>query len=113
MEEVPKLLSGIAFKKSMRWRGEAAFSRPVRWLLALHGDRPVPIQWAGQRAGGVTRLLRNSSQPEVSVSSAEEYLAALNRDAIVLDGAARREVIWAGVQAAATAAGGVYAHVHV
>ena len=31
----------------MRWRGEQAFSRPVRWLLALHGGALLPLHFAG------------------------------------------------------------------
>ncbi len=66
-DELPKLLAGLSFKKSMRWRGETAFSRPVRWLLALHGQTVVPAAWAGLRAGAATRLLRNADQPEAQV----------------------------------------------
>lgn len=38
-EELPGVLTKLAFPRSMRWQTEAAFSRPVRWLLALHGEQ--------------------------------------------------------------------------
>jgi glycyl-tRNA synthetase len=65
--ELPALLSALSFKKSMRWRGDTAFSRPVRWLLALHGSVQLPFVWAGLKAGSQTRLLRNASQPAALV----------------------------------------------
>lgn len=54
----------------MRWRGESAFSRPVRWLCALHGECVVPFAWGGVVAGGTTRLLRNAAVPELQVCAA-------------------------------------------
>ena len=50
-EELPALVGGLSFKKSMRWRPDAAFSRPMRWLLALHGETVVPFTYAGLQAG--------------------------------------------------------------
>ena len=50
-EELGGLIGGLSFGRSMRWSGEAAFSRPVRWLLALHGAAAVPCAFAGLQAG--------------------------------------------------------------
>lgn len=70
-EELPALLSSISFKRSMRWGAgpDVAFSRPVRWLLALHGDTALPVAWAGLRGGAATRVLRNAAAPELKVGS--------------------------------------------
>lgn len=66
-EELTGLVSSLSFKKSMRWNSEVAFSRPLRWLLALHGDTVLPLTYAGLQGGNVTRVLRNAAQPEVQV----------------------------------------------
>ncbi len=51
-EEVGALVGGLSFGKSMRWNGTgAAFSRPVRWLLGLHGETALPFSFAGLQAG--------------------------------------------------------------
>jgi hypothetical protein len=63
----------------------AAYSRPMRWLLALHGDTPLPFVYGPILAGAATRVLRNAAQPEQRVGSAEEYEQLLARC-----GAARR-----------------------
>ena len=38
-EALPGLVSGIKFDKSMRWNASnVAFSRPLRWFMALLGE---------------------------------------------------------------------------
>lgn len=106
-EELPALLGSISFKKSMRWRGDAAYSRPLRWIMALHGDCVVPFEFAGLAAGNTTRLLRNAERPEHSVPSADDYSSVLTQGRITLGVAQRRDQVWEGVQAAAHSVGGV------
>jgi len=55
-EALPGLIAGLRFEKSMRWNSSnAAFSRPVRWLLALYGDQVLKVEFAGLQAGNITR----------------------------------------------------------
>ncbi len=52
-EKLPELVAGIKYEKSMRWNEtNVSYSRPLRWLLALHGTAVVPFAYAGvdQRA---------------------------------------------------------------
>ena len=51
MEELGALVGGLAFGRAMRWNGDATFSRPVRWLLALHGAPVLPFAFGPLRAG--------------------------------------------------------------
>ncbi|KAI3427953.1 hypothetical protein D9Q98_006343 [Chlorella vulgaris] len=106
-EELSGLLASLSFKKSMRWRPDAAYSRPIRWLLAMHGEVVLPFSYAGLQAGASTRLLRNSEQPEQRVASADAYLSVLQQGRISLGLAKRKEQIWIDVTAAAEAVGGV------
>ncbi len=56
-DELPGLVSSLSFKKSMRWNpggagsGSVAFSRPMRWLLALHGDTVLPFVHGALQVG--------------------------------------------------------------
>ena len=50
-EELGGLVGSLSFKRSMRWNGDTPFSRPVRWLLALHGSTILPFSFAGLQAG--------------------------------------------------------------
>lgn len=72
-EELPALLATVKFKGNMRWRGDAVFSRPIRWLLALHGAAVVPVQYAGLSGGNTTRVLRNADQPEMQARPCSEF----------------------------------------
>jgi len=67
-------MGGLSFKKSMRWNSSAAFSRPVRWLLALHGETPLPFAFAGLQAGATSQGLR--SDGIIVVPSATDYMCA-------------------------------------
>jgi hypothetical protein len=49
----------------------------MRWLLALHGDAPLPFAYGTLVAGAGTRVLRNAAEPEIAVARAEDYEAAL------------------------------------
>ena len=58
-EELPGLVGSLSFGKSMRWSTATAYSRPMRWIVALHGDTVVPFVYGDVLAGHTTRLLRN------------------------------------------------------
>jgi glycyl-tRNA synthetase len=100
--ELAGLVGSLSFRKSMRWDGHgAAYSRPLRWLLALHGDAPVPFTWGGVASSPSTRLLRNAAAPVQQVALASAYLPLLSEQRITLDFDARRDAIWRDATAAA------------
>jgi len=66
--ELPGVVSSLSFKKSMRWDGfGVAYSRPMRWLMALHGATPITFSYGGLVASPSTRVLRNAPQPLLQV----------------------------------------------
>ncbi len=94
LQALPGLVSGIKFDKSMRWNStNVAFSRPVRWLLAMLGGAAIPFEYAGLTANSTTRGLRFLEPAEISVHSGAEYLAALEKQGIVLDPGTRKDMI--------------------
>jgi glycyl-tRNA synthetase len=93
-EALPRLISGIRFGKTMRWNETGvAFSRPVRWIVALFGDIVIPFQFAGVISGRVTRGLRPYGSPEITVADAGEYFAAMSAQNIYLSHDDRKEII--------------------
>jgi len=47
-EKLPELIDQIRFTLSMRWNDPVlSFSRPIRWLMALHGESWLPFSYAG------------------------------------------------------------------
>jgi glycyl-tRNA synthetase len=67
---LPDIVAKLAFGRSMRWQPHAphTFSRPIRWLLALHGEHMVPLRVGGLQSGASTRLLRTSKPPVATVA---------------------------------------------
>jgi glycyl-tRNA synthetase len=93
-EELPKLIGGLRFPKTMRWNEtNLYFPRPLRWLVGMLGDRVVPFEYAGVASGHTTRGLRPHSSPEIALTSADEYLSKMAEHHIVVDMAERRDQV--------------------
>ncbi|MBX3048090.1 MAG: glycine--tRNA ligase subunit beta [Anaerolineales bacterium] len=105
--ELPKLIAGLKFEQSMRWNASAVhFSRPIRWLLALHGEHLVAFEYAGLHSAAASRGLRLGAAAEFAVKSPADYQTQLKKQAILLDPAERRAAIEAQIAKLAKAAGG-------
>ncbi|MBW6466092.1 MAG: glycine--tRNA ligase subunit beta [Brevefilum sp.] len=104
---LPELIAGIRFNKSMRWNESGvAFSRPIRWLVALHDGDVVPFSYAGYHSNRTTRGLRFADKAEFDVDSPQDYLTQLAAQGIILDPAAREAQIRAQAEALAAEVGG-------
>ena len=115
VESLPGLLAGIKFDKSMRWlpssrvagkSGSVVFSRPLRWFVALLGERVIPFEYAGLIAGGVTRGLRPYNSPEIIIPAADRYFEIIQANGILLDVEKRKALIAEGVRRLAASVGG-------
>jgi glycyl-tRNA synthetase len=107
LEALPAFVAEINFVKTMRWNDSGvAFSRPIRWLVALLGETVIPFQYAGLTAGKVTRGLRPYDSPELEVKSADKYYDVIREAGIVLDADERSALIAKQVKEAAASVGG-------
>ncbi len=107
-EALPDFIGGLKFDKSMRWNETGqAFSRPVRWIVALFGETVIPFAFAGVASGAVTRGLRPNDSPPLELSGAASYARVLGAQGIVLDIDIRREHIRRQVQDLAAGVGGL------
>jgi glycyl-tRNA synthetase len=106
-EALPALIAAIKFDKTMRWNESlVAFSRPIRWLLALFGESVIPFEYAGLQSGNSTRGLRMLEPAELEVKDAAAFFAALKKQGIVLDPAERKDIIRKQVAALVTSVNG-------
>jgi glycyl-tRNA synthetase len=106
-EALPAFVASIKFEKSMKWNNSGvAFSRPLRWLLALLGSNLLPFEYAGVQSGTLTRGLRPYDSPEITISSAPAYFDAIRSAGIILDGEERAAIITSLVKQAAVTVGG-------
>jgi glycyl-tRNA synthetase len=106
-EALPGLVGGINFNKSMRWNESGvAFSRPIRWFVALLGESVIPFEYAGVVSGNVTRGLRPYDSPEIEIPSADKYFDLIRGAGIVIDGEERKALIVEQVEKAAASVKG-------
>ncbi|WP_353651089.1 glycine--tRNA ligase [Nakamurella sp. A5-74] len=101
------VVTELRAEKNMRWRDpQLSYARPVRWLLALFGDQPIPVVASAISSGTTTRVHRGAPDPELPVTSADGYPAFLAGHGIVLADADRRAAVVAGAtELAATVSG--------
>jgi glycyl-tRNA synthetase len=91
---LPNLVAGIRFDKSMRWNSSnVAFSRPIRWLVALLGEIVIPFVYAGIQSGRVTRGLRFYQPAEQSLADVPLYFKFMAEQGIYLESGERKQVI--------------------
>ncbi len=104
---LPDLIAALKFEKTMRWASDGvAFSRPLRWFVALWKDQVVPFKYAGISSGNVTRGPRAAGSPDVAIKSADQYQATLKQHNIILAYEERREVVKAQIAQVAESAKG-------
>jgi len=101
------IISGLNFPKSMRWGyHHTRFARPIRWLLALYGDKRIDILVENVHSSDYTMGHRFLTPEPIQVATIDGYFAALRDNYVIVDQAQRKEMIWHQVQEAAARAGG-------
>ncbi|MHB8476839.1 MAG: glycine--tRNA ligase subunit beta [Steroidobacteraceae bacterium] len=104
---VNQAVAELPIAKRMRWGSRSAeFVRPVHSVILLYGETVVPAEVLGLATGRHTFGHRFHAPQPIVLKSAKGYESRLRRAKVVADFAARRELIRAGVTAAAAAADG-------
>lgn len=93
-EDVPSIISKLSFPKSMRWNSQVMFSRPIRWIMALHGDVVVPFMFAGVLSGNLSYGLCNTPLATVKVQNAESYAGVMRNAGVKIKIEDRRKTIF-------------------
>ncbi|MEW6765900.1 MAG: glycine--tRNA ligase subunit beta [Pseudomonadota bacterium] len=95
-------LDELPIPKRMRWgAGEAAFVRPVHWIVLLFGDEVIDAEIYGVRTGRHTRGHRFHHPEALPVPAPGEYAALLEGTGhVIVDFASRRAMIQAQVESA-------------
>lgn len=106
-ELLPALAEKLYFPKPMRWGYQTRrFVRPVRWMVALFGDAVLDMEFAGVRAGRVSRGHRLLGSDHIELAAPGEYLEKLRQNYVICDQEERRALCWQQILDAATALGG-------
>jgi glycyl-tRNA synthetase len=106
-ELLPQLLAQLRFAKSMRWNPSGvAFSRPIRWIVALLGDQVVPMEYAGVQSRRTTRGLRPLGSPDIELADADAYSEVMAANYIAVDPDERQQLIASQAAELASSVGG-------
>ena len=110
-EALPGFIAELKFERTMRWNEAGlAFSRPIRWLLAMFGEAVIPLEYGGLDSGRQSRGLRPLGSPALRARSPRQYERDLAAQGIILDGEQRKAEILRQVEALAAEVGGRVAH---
>jgi len=102
-----QLIGGLRAPKAMRWDASGVrFARPIRWLLALYGSRPIRVTFGALTSAPATWLGLPLRPTRVRVASPAAYRRNLQQAGIILDQATRRAWIERAVAATAKASKG-------
>jgi glycyl-tRNA synthetase beta chain len=107
-ENFEEILLSAPLPKRMRWTSSRriTFSRPIRWILALHGDRVVDLSFGEVRSGRRTYGHRILSSGPLELERAEDYLKVLEENFVIPDMEKRKRLILEEVKRAAEGVGG-------
>ncbi|MDI6752676.1 MAG: glycine--tRNA ligase subunit beta [bacterium] len=100
---LPQLISSISFPKSMRWKGNFTFARPIRWIVALLGDKLIPFEIEGVKTQGKSLGLRG--MPPIFIASPASYLSTLKENGVMVNQTERREYILSNLKDSAKEVG--------
>ena len=104
---IADVVAGLRADKNMRWSDpELAYSRPIRWIVALWGDTVVPVSVSGLRSGRTTYGERTEAGPLIEVENADVLLPRLAERDFIVDPAERRDSVVAQAHSLAASVGG-------
>jgi glycyl-tRNA synthetase beta chain len=98
-EKLPEIVASIHFPKSMYWTGKGGvrFIRPLRWIVALLGDRVIDFEVAGIRSRNTTRGHRILGSQEPIPVTFSTYEQVLRENCVIIRAEERRKRICDGL----------------
>ena len=103
----PILISKIPFPKKMRWGNrEAPFVRPLHWIVALFGSKPLNFSYEGIPCADVSRGHRFMHSDFFKVNGMDDYLKSCEKYFLMIDPVVRKKSIVDQVTSLADEVGG-------
>jgi len=103
----PVLISKIPFPKKMRWGNrETPFVRPLHWIVALFGSKPLSFSYEGIPCADVSRGHRFMRSDFFKVNGMDDYLKSCEKYFLMIDPVVRKKSIVDQVTSLANEVGG-------
>lgn len=107
-ELLPKFITSIPFKKSMRWMNlDLRFARPIHWILALFDGEVIPFKLENISSGNMSCGHRFMKPDFFEVKDFEDYLTKTRDHFIIIDPEERKRIILEEAKKAAEEVSGV------
>ncbi|SDZ84940.1 glycyl-tRNA synthetase beta chain [Desulfuromusa kysingii] len=91
---LPRIISKISFKKSMRWKNlDVRFVRPMHWIVAVFAGEVVPFIFGDLHSGNMSRGHRFMAPEEFSVTGVDDYLLKAEEHHVIPEISKRRQLI--------------------
>jgi glycyl-tRNA synthetase beta chain len=105
-ETIKRVVTDFPWPKSMRWgSGSLRWVRPLHGIVAILGERIVPVEIDGIVAGATTVGHRFHHPGPITIGGAHDYSEKLRACHVIVDQEEREQLIREGAAAAAAAAG--------
>lgn len=92
------IILSIPFNQTMRWGEESIrYARPIRWLVALYGDKVIPFEIAHVKTGNVTKGHRFLGE-DVTITEPKQYEMLLQKQYVIVDPKKRETLILEGIK---------------
>jgi glycyl-tRNA synthetase beta chain len=108
LEEVlPRAVAEIPWPRSMYWTGTSGlhFIRPIRWVVALLGGKPLHFHLGDAGAGNSSAGHRFLGKAKVPISGAKDYVSKLRANFVLVRPEDRRQKIEAELRRLASGKG--------
>ena len=103
----PVLISKIPFPKKMRWGNrETPFVRPLHWIVALFGSKPLSFSYEGIPCANVSRGHRFMRSDFFKVNGMDDYLKSCEKYFLMIDPVVRKKSIVDQITSLANEVGG-------
>ena len=92
---LPRAVHDLTWPRSMTWTGLSGprFIRPIRWVVAVFGGKPLKVEVGGMAAGNSTRGHRFLGSPAIRVSNFQDYEKKLQTNGVIIRPSWRQEKI--------------------
>jgi len=95
---IPEWILGLEGNRFMRWGdGDLRFPRPIRWLVTLLDDKVLPVTLKNEsevvESDRTTTGHRVLHPENLTLTSATDYVSALEKAYVCVDPATRKEII--------------------
>jgi len=93
-EELGSLILNLDFPKKMRWGNEEiSYPRPLRWIVALWGNKIIPFEIGSIRSHRISYGHAQRDPSKIAIPSPQSYVSLLKEHFVLADVEERKHVI--------------------